>query len=387
MRQIARFIAIGYFAVIAIAAALQFAGLTQFTAPFNVIPAPARPPIVVSLVYSSEQREWLTAAAQQFAATQPTLRGRPIQLALQDRGSQAIVAGIEQLKPVAIIPAGSAQILALSRSGAVKLASGSDAPQPIALSPLVLVGWKERIDRLFPAGTTDVWGRLHNAILKTNWADPELGGQQAWGPVKFGHASPRTTNSGVETLILLAYAYASKAQGLTIGDVSAPEFGTWLQEVESGVTDFPESTDALFNSFLARGPSTYDAVVAYENQAIAGVEDAKRWGTLQVIYPPATLLADHPFAILEAPWVTPEQQEGARLFRDYLLGDEAQRLALRYGFRPASTAVSLDSAEPGNMFPAAAAIGVKQELPGSVELPSSEVTDALVSLWRQQTGR
>src|SRR5262245_8845192 len=231
MRQIARFVAIGYFAAVAIAAALQFAGLTQFAAPFNVIPAPARPPIVVNLAYSSEQREWLAAAAQQFADTQPTLRGRPIQLALQDRGSQAIVAGIEQLKPVAIIPAGSAQILALSHSGAVKLASGPDAPQPIALSPLVLVGWKEPPDRLFPAGTTDVWGRLHNAILKTNWADPELGGQQAWGPVKFGHASPRTTNSGVETLILLAYAFASKAQGLTIGDVNAPEFGSWLQEI------------------------------------------------------------------------------------------------------------------------------------------------------------
>ena len=387
MRQIARFVAIGYFAAVAIAAVLQFAGLTQFAAPFNVIPVPARPPIVVSLVYSSEQREWLLAAAQQFAATRPTLHGRPIQLALQDRGSQAIVAGIEQIKPVAIIPASSAQIVALSRSGAAALAGGASAPQPIALSPLVLVGWKERTDRLFPAGTLDVWGRLHNAVLKTNWADPELGGQQAWGPVKFGHASPRTTNSGVEALILLAYAHAGKGQGLTTGDVSRPEFGTWLQEVESGVTDFPDSTDALFNSFLARGPPAYDVVIAYENQAIASVESAKRWGTLQVVYPPATLLADHPFAILEAPWVTPEQQEAARLFRDYLLGDAAQRQALRYGFRPASAAVSLASTEPGNLFPAASAIGVKQDLPGSVELPPPEVTEALVSVWRQQTGR
>jgi ABC-type Fe3+ transport system substrate-binding protein len=387
MRQIARVVAFGYFAIVAIAAALQLAGLTQFSAPFNLIPAPARPPIVVSLVYSSEQREWLTMAAQQFAETQPTLRGRPIQLILQDRGSQAIIAGIEQLKPTAIIPAGSAQVAALSRSGAAKLAGGPNAPQPIALSPLVLVGWKERTDLLFPAGISDLWGRLHDALLKPNWGDSALGGQPAWGPVKFGHASPRTANSGVETLTLLAYARAGKAQGLTVADVRSPEFGTWLQEIESGVTDSPDSTDALFNSFLARGPSAYDVVMAYENQAIAGSENAKRWGTIQVIYPPATLLADHPFAILEAPWVTPEQQEAARLFRDYLLGDAAQRLALRYGFRPASAAVSLNSSEPGNMFPAAAAIGVKQELPGSVELPSPDVTDALVSVWRQQTGR
>jgi hypothetical protein len=387
MRQIARFVAFGYFAVVAVAAALQFAGLTQFAAPFNAIPAPARPPIVVSLAYSSEQREWLTAAAQQFAATRPMLRGRPIQLVLQDRGSQAIIASLDQVKPAAIIPAGSAQIVALSRSGAAKLAGGPNAPQPIALSPLVLVGWKERTDLLFPTGTQDVWGRLHDALLKPNWADPALGGQQVWGPVKFGHASPRTTNSGVETLLLLAYAHAGKAQDLTAADVNSPEFGAWLQAVEGGVTDVPDSTDTLFNAFLARGPSTYDVVMAYENQAIAGVERAKRWGEIQVIYPPATLLADHPFAILEAPWVAPEQQEAARLFRDYLLGDAAQRLALRYGFRPASAAVSLDSNEPGNMFPAASVIGVKRELPGSVELPPPDVTEALVSVWRQQTGR
>jgi ABC-type Fe3+ transport system substrate-binding protein len=387
MRQIARVVAFGYFAIVAIAAALQFVGLTQFAAPFNVIPAPARPPIVVSLVYSSEQREWLTAVSQQFAATQPTLRGRPIQLILQDRGSQAIIAGIEQLKPVAIIPAGSAQIVALSRSTAVQLASGPNAPQPIALSPLVLVGWKERTDRLFPAGTTDIWGRMHEALVKTSWSDQALGGQPAWGPVKFGHASPRTTNSGVETLTLLAYAHAGKAQGLTLGDVNNPEFAAWLQEVESGVTDFPDSTDALFNAFLTRGPSAFDVVMAYENQAVMGLERAKNWGDLHVIYPPATLLADHPFAILAAPWVAPEQQEAARLFRDYLLGEAAQRLALHYGFRPANAAVRLDSSEPGNMFPAASTIGVMADLPSSVEIPPLDVTEALVNVWRQQTGR
>jgi ABC-type Fe3+ transport system substrate-binding protein len=387
MRQIARYVAFGYFAVVAIAAALQFAGLTQFAAPLDVIPAPARPPIVVNLVYSSEQREWLSAAAQQFAASGPTLRGRPIQLTLQDRGSQAIVAGIDQLKPVAIIPAGSAQIAALSLSNAAKLAGGPSAPQPIALSPLVLVGWKERADLLFPAGTADIWARLHDAILKPNWGDPSLGGKPEWGPVKLGHASPRTTNGGSEALTLLAYAYSQKAQGLTLGDVGKPEFQAWLKEFESGVADFPDSTDALFSSFLARGPSAYDVVVAYENQAVMGIERARKWGDLRVVYPPATVLADHPFAILEADWVTPEQQEAARMFRDYLLGEPAQRLALHYGFRPANAAVPLMASETGNMFPAALGIGVQQDLPSSVELPAPEVVAALVDVWRQQTGR
>jgi hypothetical protein len=387
MRQIARFIAFGYFAIVIAAVALQFAGLAQFAAPFNVVPAPARPPIVVNLLYSSEQREWISAAAQQFAEGRPTVRGRPVQLVLQDRGSQAIIADIERAKPTAIIPASSAQISALERSGAARLASGLDAPRPVALSPLVLVGWKERTDLLFPAGTQDVWARLHDSLLKQNWGDPDLRGKPEWGPVKFGHASPRTTNSGVEALALLAYAYNHKAQGLTPGDLSRSEFTNWLSEIETAISSFPDSTDGLFSDFLAKGPSAYDVVMAYENQAVTGIERARRWGPIQVIYPPATLLSDHPFAILDAPWVAPEQQEGARLFRDFLLGEPAQRLALHYGFRPANAAVPLDANEPGNMFPAAFGIGVRRELPSSVEAPAPETLDTLVSLWQQQTGR
>jgi hypothetical protein len=387
MRQVARFVALGYFGVVAAAAILQLVGVAQFAAPFNLIPAPARPPIVVGLVYSSEQREWITAAAQQFAAGQPTIRGRPIQLVLQDRGSQAIVAEIDQLKPVAIIPAGSAQVAALSRSAAARLAGGANAPQPIALSPLVLVGWKERTDLLFPSGTSDVWQRLHDSILKPNWSDSSLGGRQEWGPVKFGHASPRTTNSGAETLALMAYAHSGKARGLTLADVGSPQFHAWMQEIESGVTEFPDSTDILFSSFLARGPSAYDVVAAYENQAVLGVERARKWGDLRVIYPSATVLADHPFAILEAAWVAPEQQEAARAFRDFLIGEPAQRLALHYGFRPANAAVPLTANEPDNLFPAAFSSGVQQDLPGSVETPAPEVADELVRVWRQQTGR
>ena len=157
MRQIARFVAFGYFAIVIIAAALQLVGLAQFAAPFNVIPAPARPPIVVNLVYSSEQREWITAAAQQFAAGKPTLRGRPIQITLQDRGSKTIIDDIVQgrSQPTAIIPAGSAQISELQQSNKAKLAG---TPQPIALSPLVLVGWKERTDLLFPKRYTRYMG-------------------------------------------------------------------------------------------------------------------------------------------------------------------------------------------------------------------------------------
>ncbi len=373
MRQIARFIALGYFAVVLVTTALQATGIARFSAPLNLIPAPERPPVVVNILYSAEKREWLKAAAEQFAATGPSVRGRPVQLILREQGSQAMIDGIAQgrERPAAIIPASSTQLRVLERSGTASVAvSGPNAPQSIALSPLVLVGWSDRVGALFPQGGQDIWQHLQDT------------------QAKFGHASPLKDNSGIETLTLLAYAYHGKAQGLTLADISDPEFQSWLLAIESNIVDRPflDSTDDLFRAFLQKGRSAYDVVTLYESQALRR-SDRLRNGELKVLYPPATILSDHPFVVLEAAWVTPEEQEGARLFRDFLLGEPAQRLARQNGFRPVNAGVSLAENEPNNPFPAAFDAGIQQDLPNTVATPEPEILDALKTFWQQQVNR
>lgn len=393
MRRIARFVALGYLAIVIVTALLQLAGVTRFAAPLAVLPTPQRPPIVVTIGYSSEQSKWITAAAQQFADTSPTLGGRPIQLVLRAQGSLSMLADVVQdrFQPTAIIPAGSGLLATLDRdwgarhTGAVVVASsGPNQPQPVALSPLVLVSWQERADLLFPSGTANVWQRLHDALTKNNWSDPALGGQQAWGPVKLGHTSPEQANSGIETLTLLAYAYHNKSQGLTLGDIDDPGFKKWLGEIEQGVTDFPESTDTLFNSFLLKGASAYDVAVVYESQIVGDLNRIQ--GRMRVLYPPATTWSDHPFVVLQAPWNSAEQQAAARMFRDFLLGEPAQRLARQYGFRPANANVRLDETAPDNPFSAAGQYGVQLTTAGVVAAPAPEILDELRSIWKQVRG-
>ena len=95
---------------------------------------------------------------------------------------------------------------------------------------------------------------------------------------------------------------------------------------------------------IAYGPSVYDFIAVYESAAIEQVPNALgRYGDLRVYYPPATIMSDHPFCVLNADWVKPDQAKAAQVFVDYLLSKPAQEKALlTYGFRPVDPAITLD---------------------------------------------
>ena len=117
-------------------------------------------------------------------------------------------------------------------------------------------------------GHKNFWNDLHDALANDGgWK--ALGGKESWGPVKFGHTSPLTSNSGAQTLMLLAYGYHNKSSGLTSADVNDPAFAQWLAEIESGVASFGDSTGTFMNDIVAKGPSQYDFGVVYENSGAA----------------------------------------------------------------------------------------------------------------------
>jgi ABC-type sulfate transport system substrate-binding protein len=181
----------------------------------------------------------------------------------------------------------------------------------------------------------------------------------------------------------MTYAYHDKTRDLSSEDILDQGFQEWLSEIERSVPEFPSSTGFLMDNMLRFGPSQYDFVIVYENLAIENFRIAEgRGGPIQVYYPPANILSDHPYAILNAEWVTPEQREAAALFRSFLLSEEIQQQALvEYGFRPANTAVALNV--EGNPFTRYAEQGVQLDIAQSVEVPSAQVLNELLDLWRR----
>jgi hypothetical protein len=362
-------------------------------APLRDLILPPPEPIVISVLYSTEKAEWMSTAVERFQDTNPRLEGHPIELELEKMGSRemylAVLDGAQQ--PDLISPASSLQIALLEDLSASKFGRPVVDPKnaqmcrPALETPLVLVAWKERASVLWGDDpNSHMWLRLHEAVTAETW---DTYGHPEWGYIKFGQTDPLRSNSGFQTLLLMTYNYFDKTSGLTSKDVLDPDYQEWYAEFGRSVADFGDSTGTFMQEIVAYGPSLYDLVAVYESTAIEQAENAVgRYGELQVYYPPATHLSDHPFCVLQADWVTPQEARAAQMFVDFLTSREMQSSALlQHGFRPVDRGIPLDQA--GSPFQRYAANGLRLDLPPEVETPPGNVLNTLLDFWTRNVER
>jgi len=333
--------------------------------------------VTIELVYSTEKKDWLTEAVARWEATNPTAGGRPIKVTLTGMGSQAIVNGLRDgtLKPAAISPASTLQITqvnAASINGKQDIAADS---QPLVFTPLVIVEVKDTVADSLKTGAS-LWNMVHDLTVEPDRSKNLL----------FGQTSPMLSNSGLQTWLLMAYSYHQKTRGLTAADINDPDFQKWLGEYAKNVVKFGDSTSAFMRDMILGAPSLYRAGTVYESTAIENIPLAKnRLVDLQVIYPPANLWSDHPFAILnDDSWVSAEQRDAAKQLRDFLLRPEQQQEAVGFGFRPSDPNVAINGAD--SPFVKYADQGIKTNIGELVEDPNAEVIQALLDTWNRLQG-
>lgn len=373
MRRIAQLLSIGYIVLAVVLAGLEL--------------RPPPQPISIQIAYGTEKEDWLQEAANRFLASNPTVNGRAIEIDLEGQGSREMVVNTwqEELQATVLSPASSIHLELLreewqTRHNESIFFEGDDAPQPLVVTPLVLVAWEERAQVLSLDDPEQLWDNLHRLV-----ANPEGWGafdHPEWGFANWGHTDPESSNSGLQAIVLLAYAYHDKTRDLGNEDILDTDFQAWFSDFENAVPEFIHSTGTLMTDMLRFGPSKYDFVIVYENLAIDNFEVAEgRGGAIRVYYPPANILSDHPYAILNAPWVTPDQRAAAARFREFLLAEETQQLALQFGFRPANPAVPFDT--PDSPFNRFAENGIQTNIAQSVEVPPASVLNELLEVWRR----
>lgn len=298
------------------------------------------PSVELTFVYGSEKQKWIEEVREGFERWFESTFFIDVKCNFIAMGSREIITQIvnEQLRPVAISPAASIWIPYLNekwRETHGERIVDEASCKPLVISPIVLATWNNSFYQQYPfKGIRD--------LIDIALSDPD----GSDGVLKYGHTNPRLSNSGAMIILLQFAAAAGKEPSeLTILDLANPLVQQNVRALEAEAIQYGESTGFFGDWAIEGGPNTISVFAVYENVVIAKSKAARQaWGdSLIAVYPEeGVLLSDHPFAILNAPWVSPLQVFAAEKLYEYLMRSEVQKAAQKYGFRPANPDVPLD---------------------------------------------
>jgi Ca-activated chloride channel family protein len=342
------------------------------------------PAVEFGIAYGTEKQLWLQWAVQQFAQT---AEGKRIKVNLIPKGSlegaQAILGGDQKIHVWS--PASALYEDVFVQEWQFK----QNKPpflrkEALALTPMIFVMWAERYDAFIAKYQELSFDTIGKALKEPGGWDG-IAKKPEWGLFKFGHTHPNQSNSGLMTLVLMAFDFHKKNRGIEMKEILNPEFQTWMNGIESATSGLPNSTGTMMRDMVLRGPSSYDAVCVYENVAIDYLKSAEgRWGELRIAYPKQNMWSDMPYYILDAPWSSNEQRKAAGTFLDYLLSEPVQKESLKHGFRPGNPTVPIKF--PESPFVQYARFGLQIDLANVGQAPKADVINNLLAAWQRSQG-
>lgn len=302
-------------------------------------------PLVVTV--SNEKSALLADIATDFERTRPETDGICVSVKIVKKASgdaeEALARGWNESadgpRPDVWSPAATSwvQILRAHRVGGDRSDLLPPSLPSLIQSPLVIgmprpmaeaLGWPDRA-----IGWHDI---LDLARDPRGWARV---GHPEWGRFRLGKTNPTVSTSGLHALLGSYYAATGLTSDLTAADISRPEVGQFVKDIEASVEHYG-NTAATFMRNLAladeRGEAlSYMSAIAIEEKQLW---DYNRTGNRRVplvaIYPSeGTLVADHPYVTLRASWVDDRKRKAAALFLAYLESPELQQRFRAEGYR------------------------------------------------------
>ena len=340
--------------------------------------------VEIGIAYGTEKKSWLEWAVQEFAKSAD---GQKIKINLIPKGSQegaqALLAGDKTIN--AWSPASSLYKGTFVQDWEVKYSNNPILKEDsLALTPMVFVMWEERYQAFIQKYKSLNFTTVSQALQEKGGWD-SIARRPEWGLFKLGHTLPSKSNSGLMTLVLMAYDFTGKTRGLTLKDILNVDFQNWMLKVEQGVNGRSDSTGTLMREMVLKGPSSFDAVFVYESVAIDFLKNAEgRWGQLHIVYPKENMWSENPYYIIDAPWSSKDQRAACEVFLNFLLTEPIQKESLKHGFRPANTNVPVIFADsPFNNYQK---YGLQIEPGSTSESPTAEIVNNLLAIWQRNQG-
>lgn len=360
------------------------------------------PPVPLVVVASMDKVALMTRFAADFSAGGRTATGQCVAVTVVGKGSGAAASALAKgwattdgPQPDVWSPTGSIWLplleQRLAQAQRSSLVPAPAAAPRLAASPMVVamprpmaeaLGWPDK-----QLGWADM---LSLASAETGWGSF---GHPEWGRFLLGKTNPNFSHAGLEGTVATYFAAVGRTSGLTEADVRAAATRTFVAGVEQSVIRYGDTTVSFQTDWLradqaGQAMSYISALVTEENLVVSynegnptGDPALAGKGTpptvpLVAIYPKeGTFVADHPFAALSAPWVTPAKRAAAQAFADYLRSAPVQERWQDNHFRDAAGRPAAGLTVADGVLPA--------EPRAVLQPPAPAVTSAILDSWSQ----
>lgn len=309
--------------------------------------APPQNAVAIEISSSNTKEDWMNAVVAQFNAESHTLANDKVIFVtvkhVTSGGSQkAILDGKSQ--PVVWSPGDQSWVdeanqIWRDRNGKPLIPNTCDAS---VLAPIGFAMWKPMAEAMGWPDNPISWDDI--AALSANPQGWESLGHPEWGQFKFGHTHPDYSNVGLLSLTSFAYSVAGKTEGLTADDVYSQTVIDAFHGVEQNTFHYGLQSRPLMQILAQRGPDYLHAVTTSEAETLktnAEFSDSLRYPLVFIFPSKGTFWSEQPYCIIDADWVTPDQQDAAAVFKDYLLERKQQELAIDYYLRPIDSSIPL----------------------------------------------
>lgn len=353
----------------------------------------------LTLVSSSNKARLVSALADGYHDTDPVVGSACVRVHVVSQASgvtaDALVGGWDPVSdgppPVVWSPASSAWIHIVrhrqaSRGAPVTVSAPAgllaQSPQVIAMPrpmarqlgwPDRAIGWRDVFDLVVdPAG----WGRH---------------GRPEWGRFRLGKTSIRHSTSALNATVVSYLAATGTSGELTAEQLADPAVQSFVRSIESSVEHYGDTSLAFLEN-LRRADDRGDTLrylsgVILEEKSVWDYNRGNPSGDpqtlgrrpppgvpLAAVYPEeGTLMADHPYAVVDVPSTSAADRTAAADFLRFLQEPAQQREFQRAGFRDHRGRPGPEISPANGLLP-----------DGVVErpLPEPSILDALQRSWR-----
>ena len=355
--------------------------------------------VTLAVTASSEKAQLMKQLAAGYMDEGHTVDGRCVRVEVTSKASGGAMAALAKgwdeatdgPRPDVWTPASSGWVRLLEQrtlaADRPKLIP-ADLPK-IAASPLVIamprpmaqaLGWPKK-----QLGWADL---LELGRDDTGWA---RNGHPEWGQFRLGKTNPNYSTSGLNATIGAYFAATRLSSDLTEKDVASAKTRKFVEGVERSVVHYGDTT-LTFLSNLQRADDqgaglSYISAVAVEEKSVWDYNQGNPTGDpatlgrhpkpkvpLVAIYPKeGTLLSDHPWVVLTAPWVDDAKRKAAADLLAYLQAGKAQAKFQEYAFRNGQ-------AKPGPLITEDNGL-LRAEPRALLSPPAPRVLDKLLQSW------